>query len=139
MTVGELKRRLQDYPDDMPVIVESHSLVVSKQEIQDPVYDMTIINPRVDCITGKNVLKTYKQTNRRLYENGSESFPDDYENGFHEKDVAVFETTEGSVVEATERFRDALLVIGEYNISVSSTDIDHLGERKFYPIALLIS
>ena len=139
MTVGELKKRLQDYPDDIPVIVESHSLFVAKKEIKDAVDDMTVISPRLDHITGKNVFKKYKRTRYRLCLDGSESHPDDYVNGFYEKDVSVFETTEDSVVEAEECFHDVSLVIGEHNISVGETEIDHIGKRKFYPIALLIS
>lgn len=128
MTVGELKKRLEDYPDDMPVVVKHSSIVVEKDYVTGA-DDFELV-----CETGYGVhydglLKNLEQGVRYVYENG-DTFPDDCDN--HEEDepywryknFTKFKIDSDCTITARYEYADVKLVIGEYQSATLNLDSD---------------
>ena len=126
MTVGELKKRLEDYPDDMPVVVRHSSIVVEKDFDSN---DFEFVHELGYGIHYDGLLRNLEQGVYHVYENG-DTFPKDRDS--HEEDepywryrnFTKFKVDSDCTITARYEHIDAELVIGEYQFAVRNLDSD---------------
>lgn len=140
MTVGELKKRLEGYPDDMPVVVPHSSIIVEKDIIDDIIEDTEFVYENGYGIYYDGLLRNLEQGEVNIYENGDE-YPDDYESHCGDpywrlRKFTKFKVDSDCSVTVRYGHDDAVLVIGEYNYAISDLDSD-IG-AKLYDECLLI-
>ena len=136
----ELKERLNDYPDDMLVVTEAITVCVSK-DIQDNfAYDHDFICPSIcKTTTTKELYESYEWREKRVKENGDEWDSECEEDYFTDYESLKFKPKANCNVKVTEKFREAVLVIGELNRKVDYPDIEHFGKTRVLEEVLLIS
>lgn len=140
MTVAELRKRLEDYPDDMPVVVKHSSIVVEKDIIDDVIEDIEFVYENGYGIYYDGLLRNLEQGEVSVYENG-DKYQDDYESHCDDpywrlRRFTKFKVDSDCSVTVRYEHDDAVLVIGEYNYAVSDLDSD-IG-AKLYDDCLLI-
>ena len=141
MTVKELKERLKGYPDDMLVVTEDITVCVGKDVSElDSVSDHDFIRPSI-CTTAheKSLYENYEHIEKRVKENGEKWSPDCGEDYFKDCETVKFKPKADCNIEVTEKFREAVLVIGEWNRKVDYPDIEHFDENRCLESVLLIS
>lgn len=140
MTVAELRKRLEDYPDDMPVVVPHSSIIVEKDIIDDIIEDTEFVCENGYGIYYDGLLRNLEQGEVSIYENG-DKYPDDYESHCDDpywrlRRFTKFKVDSDCSVTVRYEHDDAVLVIGEYQYAVSDLDSD-IG-AKLYDECLLI-
>ena len=135
MTVKELKERLDDYPDDMIVAIESLMVYVEKATPKtSPIYDCVLLHPSTNHYPHNDSL--FKEYDfQEFYVDEDNEFDPKH---FLDKEVITFKPDTDSIVRVEGKFREAVLVIGEWNRTVDSPK-DETGESKLLESVLLIS
>lgn len=128
MTVAELRKRLEDYPDDMPVVVKHSSIIVEKDIIDDIIEDTEFVCENGYGIYYDGLLRNLEQGEVSIYENG-DKYPDDYESHCGDpywrlRRFTKFKVDSDCSVTVRYGHDDAVLVIGEYQYAVSDLDSD---------------
>ena len=135
MTVKELKERLNNYPDNMIVAVESIMVYVEKATPKtSPIYDCVPLHPSTNH---------YPHNDSLFKEYDFEEFYVDEDNEidtkyFLDKEVITFKPDTDSVVRVEGKFKEAVSIMGERNRAVDSTK-DEIGESKLLETVILIS
>lgn len=135
MTVKELKERLNNYPDDMIVAVESIMVYVEKAIPKtSPIYDCVPLHPSTNH---------YPHNDSLFREYDFEEFYVDEDNEidtkyFLDKEVITFKPDTDSIVRVEGKFREAISVMGEWNRTVDSPKVE-TGESKPLETVILIS
>lgn len=143
MTVKELKERLEDYPDDMPVVVEGFCITVKKDKFEHA-GDSEILVPSIapDTPMSKELFKDYTLGKTFLNADGTinDNPVEHYTyKSFYDNSAIRFKPEDNCTVIIRESYYEAVSVMSESNITVKDMDLKKLGEHKFFEECLLIN
>lgn len=135
MTVKELKEKLNNYPDDMIVAVESLMVYVEKATPKtSPIYDCVPLHPSTNHYPHNDSL--FREYNfEEVYIDEDNEIDPKY---FLDKEVITFKPDTDSVVRIEGKFREAISIMGEWDRTVDSPKEDEF-KSKLLKSVLLIS
>ena len=142
MTVKELRDRLKDYPDDMPVVVEHFCVTVASDKLDD-VDDFEILVPSIaseipmssKLFKDYTLTKTFLNTDETINTNPTEHYT---EKSFYADSTIRFKPNKNCNIEICENYYEAVSVMGESNIAVQDMDFERIENHKFFDECLLI-